>query len=273
MSKSRPNSTSLTYMSGAEPRLLRGNHRLGVLMVHGFVGTPAEILPLTMAVAAEGYTVLSVRLSGHGTHVRDMQHTRWMDWVMDVADGLHILSGLCDEIVLCGFSMGGTLSLLTAAHHPQIKAVIAIESPLRMLPEWLIAPLQLLSLLLPAIAPLPVVRPFMSIGKREEINQMIAASIGYHQFATRGFAEILKLLRYTRQQLATVTAPALLIHSRADDVVDFANVKLIQEGISSTNIQTLYLEKSLHNVILGPEAPQVIQAVVSFLHQCEEGKA
>jgi len=260
-------------MTGAEPRLIRGNHRLGVLLVHGFVGTPTEILPLTMAVAAEGYTVLSVRLSGHGTHVRDMQHTRWTDWVMDVEDGLHILSGLCDEIVLCGFSMGGTLSLLTAARHPQIKGVITIESPLRVLPEWLIAPLQLLSLLLPVIDPLPVVKPFLSIGKREEIDQMITASIGYHQFATRGFAEILKLLRYTRQQLSSVTAPALLIHSRADDVADFANVKLIQEGISSTNIQTLYLEKSLHNVIFGPEAPQVIQAVVSFLHQCEEGKA
>ena len=273
MSMHQPTPANLSYMPGAEPRLVLGKRRIGVLLVHGFVGTPAEIQPLIDSVAAEGYTVLSVRLSGHGTHVRDMQHTRWTDWVMDVEDGLQILSGLCDEIVLCGFSMGGTLSLLTAARHLQVKAVIAIESPLRMLPEWLVVPLHLLSFLLPVIDPLPIVKPFMSIGKREEIDQMIAASIGYHQFATRGFAEILKLLRYARKHMASVTAPALLIHSKSDDVVDFANVNLIAESISSTSIQTLFLEKSRHNVILGPEAPLVIQAVVSFLHQCEEGEA
>ena len=272
MSNYQPTPARLTYMSGAEPRLIQGKRRIGVLLVHGFVGTPAEIQPLTDAVAAEGFTTLSLRLSGHGTHVRDMQYTRWTDWVMDVDDGLNILSCLCDEIILCGFSMGGTLCLITAARHPQIKAVITIESPLRMQQEWMITPLQLLSLILPVINPLPFIKHLLPKSKKQEITQMITASIGYHQFATRGFAEILKLLRYSRRQVASIIAPALLIHSKLDDVVDFANVNLIAESISSTSIQTMYLENSRHNVILGPEASQVIQTVISFLHQCEEGE-
>ena len=60
--------------------------RHGVLLIHGFTGLPAELRLLGEYLNARGFTVLAIRLAGHGTTVEDlsrMEHEEWMDSVRD----------------------------------------------------------------------------------------------------------------------------------------------------------------------------------------------
>ena len=54
--------------SGAEPFLLPGGSK-GVLLIHGFTGSPSEMILLGNYLYRQGYTVLGVRLAGHGKTV------------------------------------------------------------------------------------------------------------------------------------------------------------------------------------------------------------
>ena len=49
----------------------------GVLLIHGFTGLPAELLLMGEFLNKQGFTVLGVRLAGHGTTVEDMSHMTW----------------------------------------------------------------------------------------------------------------------------------------------------------------------------------------------------
>ncbi len=92
-------------MAGAEPFLLPGGEQ-GVLLVHGFTGSPSEMRLLGEYLNGQGYTVLAPRLAGHGTRVEEMITTGWPMWYENVEDAYHLLSGLCPDITAVGLSMG-----------------------------------------------------------------------------------------------------------------------------------------------------------------------
>ena len=66
-------------VAGAEPYSAAGGST-GVLVLHGFTGSPYSMRPLAEAFAAAGLTVELPRLPGHGTSVEDMSAYRFDDW-------------------------------------------------------------------------------------------------------------------------------------------------------------------------------------------------
>ena len=57
----------MQVIDGAKTFLLEGSNRKAVLLIHGYTGTPSEMLPLGNYLNQLGYTVLCRRLPGHGT--------------------------------------------------------------------------------------------------------------------------------------------------------------------------------------------------------------
>ena len=67
------------HLVGAEPFFLPGG-RHGVLLIHGFTGLPAELRLLGAYLNERGFTVLAIRLAGHGTTVEDLSRMEHEDW-------------------------------------------------------------------------------------------------------------------------------------------------------------------------------------------------
>ena len=59
-------------MAGAEPFFLPGRSE-GVLLLHGFTGSPSEMKLYGAYLQQCGYTVLAIRLAGHGTSPEDLE--------------------------------------------------------------------------------------------------------------------------------------------------------------------------------------------------------
>src|SRR4051812_28032023 len=77
-------------LPGAESFFLPGGPT-GVLLLHGFTSSPAEVRPLGDFLAAQGYTVYSPLLAGHGTAPEDLRGTTWRDWVASAEAGEEVL--------------------------------------------------------------------------------------------------------------------------------------------------------------------------------------
>jgi carboxylesterase len=90
---------------GAEPWSSDGD-ATGVLVLHGFTGSPASMRPWGEALAAEGWTVRVPRLPGHGTTWQEMNRTRWEDWYGECERGLRELTSRCDRVFVAGLSTG-----------------------------------------------------------------------------------------------------------------------------------------------------------------------
>ena len=53
---------------------------VGVLVLHGFTGSPQTVRPWAEHLAAAGLTVRAPLLAGHGAGWRELSATGWTDW-------------------------------------------------------------------------------------------------------------------------------------------------------------------------------------------------
>ena len=74
--------TDHKIMPGCEPVFREGN-KTGVLLLHGFTGSPYEMKELGAHLEEKGYTVSIPLLKGHGTTPGDLIGCNWYDWFED----------------------------------------------------------------------------------------------------------------------------------------------------------------------------------------------
>ena len=118
---------------GAEPYSATGDAR-GALVLHGFTGNPQSMRGLALALADAGYTVEMPLLPGHGTDIADMVPTRWPHWCEAADDAFTALAARCDAVAVVGLSMGASLAVWLAEHHPEVAA-LSVVNPLVTPPD------------------------------------------------------------------------------------------------------------------------------------------
>ena len=238
-------------LKGAEPFLLKGGPR-GVLLVHGFTGSPGEMRLLGEHLARLDYTVLAVRLPGHGTVVQDMEPTIWRHWYGAVVDGWHLLGGLCKEINVVGLSMGGLLSLKLAAEYP-LHRLVALSAPIYLANRQV--PL------------LPLYRMFRRFVPKKQRGYDVErdSSAGYDQTPLSGRSSLLDLIELVKLDLPRIHCPTLLIQSRREHTVRPESATYIHDHLGAAEKELFWLEKSGHVVTLDIEREIVFQQVSGFL--------
>jgi carboxylesterase len=240
---------------GAEPFMIKGGP-IGCLLLHGFTGTPGEMLPLAHSLAEDGYTVLVPRLFGHATHPDDMLRARWWDWIASAEDGLNLLKGCSERQVVMGLSMGGVLSLLLAARHP-IEAVFSFSTPYNIADSRI--------KLIPWIYWL---MPKQPKGKSDWHNlEVYKHHIDYPYFPTKSVTQLMKLLKVMRQELPAVKAPAFFGQSHGDFTVPPESMDYLSSHVSSKTIENLWVEASGHVIIKDLEKEKVFSAAKKFLQK------
>ncbi len=240
----------------AEPYFFPGN-KTGCLMIHGFTGSPTETRWMGEFLAAQGYTVLGVRLAGHGTKPEDLNRARWQDWLANVEDGWQLLQGATERIFVIGLSMGGVLALSLAAKYPA-AGVVTMSTPYELDPDPRLRFAKLISLFI----------PYQKKGRRVVREpEVYDWHVNYSVNPVRAGVELYRLLVHMRAELAKVTAPTLLIHSHADRAVPIDNMAKIFENLASEDKTMIDIQESQHLITLEPERDEVYQAAANFIQR------
>jgi carboxylesterase len=111
----------------------------GALLVHGFMGTPAEMRGVGEQLAFHGWTTHAPLLPGFGPDVRSLGEKRVADWQNAIQTEWLALRRFHQPCVLVGYSMGGALAL-TMAQALQPDAIVLIAPFTRFesqLAHWL----------------------------------------------------------------------------------------------------------------------------------------
>ncbi len=105
----------------------------GVLLLHGLSDSPYSLRQMGHRFHAEGYTVVWLRLPGHGTCPRALADVSWGDWTSAVkvaVCGLREKLPADAPLILAGYSNGGALSVdyalaaLDDASLPAVQAMV-----------------------------------------------------------------------------------------------------------------------------------------------------
>lgn len=105
------------------------------LLIHGFLGTPAEWRPIGLALRERGHRVLAPLLPGFGARLEELPRVRLEDWVAELRRAADKLDSFHSSIVV-GFSLGGALALILAAQHQPSHLVLLAPFSRLPLPVW-----------------------------------------------------------------------------------------------------------------------------------------
>ena len=243
-------------ISGAEPFFFHGSKKLGVLLVHGYSGSPAEVRELGERLyKQEKYTVLGVLLPGHGTDPHALEHTKWEDWYLAVQAGVRQLQKTCQRVVVIGMSMGSLLTLNAAAEF-NLDAIVVMSTPIYLY-DWRVHFLWVAK------------RLGWSVHKGSRvINADKRFNVAYDCLPIEGVRQTWKLISYCKKHVLTkVKAPCLIVQSKADHTVRPLSARYIYQRIASTVKRIYFLEHSRHVVTLYQEREALMTEIIKFIKE------
>ena len=241
------------YLAGGEPFFHHGG-KDGVLLIHGFTGSPSEMKGLGNHLAHRGYTVLAPRLAGHSTCPSDLRRTTWQDWVASAEDGIFLLRGECERIHLIGLSVGAIIAFYLAARHP-VASVISMNGGLFVRRDWRLQFLPLLQF----------IYPYM---KKAQPLSVMPERIRYATRPVRSIREVLTFMSETRRILPQLSVPVCLMQSRKDKIIPPRNLELLAELLGENVQARFWFEESGHVLSAGCEKELVWQRTADFLARC-----
>ena len=68
-----------------------------------------------------------------------------------------------------------------------------------------------------------------------------------------------------------MTVPVLLLHSRVDHTVEPINSQIVREGLASTDVTDIELERSYHVATLDYDAELIFTSSVEFIEKVTAG--
>ena len=232
------------------------NARIGVLLVHGFTGTPASMRPWAHYLQDLGYAVSVPLMPGHGTKWQDLNETLWPSWPAKVQQELDDLRNKCDQVFIAALSMGCGNSLYVAAQNQEKISGLILVNPMIHIPgvqirfAWLISRFQ---------------KSRASVG--DDIKKPGVTEWGYDALPLRGVAELYKYLKRARSALKQVKTPTLVFHSVEDHVLPVSNTEIIMNEIAAQDKQRIELVNSYHVATLDYDAEVIFENSRLFIEE------
>jgi len=228
----------------------------GVLLIHGFSASPAQMRRLGAALSGRGHTVLGICLPGHGTHITDMERSDWVQWLQAAREGVHRLAKSCTQIFVAGLSMGGALSLILAGELP-VAGVIPIAAPMRLFDPFF-----------------PYARVVKLFIRYREHRNYDPDNIAYHVTPVRKVEDLRKLMRMAEKGLPRIECPMLIVQGLLDRTVKPKSAQIIYDNaVNCPYRQILYLENSPHVCTYAPEFDKLSSNIIRFIEKAQRHHA
>ncbi|MBW9206261.1 alpha/beta fold hydrolase [Mumia sp. zg.B53] len=226
----------------------------GVLLLHGFTGSPASMAPWGRHLADRGFTVRVPRLPGHGTTWQELNRTRWDDWYAEADRTLSELRGRCEHVAVAGLSMGGALALRLAEQRPDDLDAVVLVNPAVTIADRRLAALPVVRHLVPSLA-----------GIGNDIKKSGVEESGYDRTPLHALWSQTRLWADVRANLHKVSQPLLMFRSAEDHVVDPSSGRLILAGVSSAVAVEVVLTDSYHVATLDNDAERIWSESADFI--------
>lgn len=255
-----------------KPLNQKGNGNSGVLLIHGFEGSPFEMKELADYLSNLDFNIVAPLLPGHGTSVDDLIKTDFSDWYSHIEKDFLKLRSVCSNVYVIGISLGGLLALKLAERH-ELGAVITISSPVFFNRyyngKWIMTDYRLFFSGL-----LSFFQKKVRINRKSDTD--ICPWEGYENYlAINCIHSIKRNIPLVRTNLHKINCPACLIHAINDHTVPIENLYYIFHNVSSLEKRAFSFfipnELSTNHVLTTHTIvkDRVFTYILQFIKDCE----
>ena len=242
-----------------------GSGPRGALLLHGFAGTPPELRRLGEHLAANGWRCRAPALAGHALTPEDLERTTWSEWAASAREALDELETECEQVVVAGQSMGGTMALHLAARDDRVQAVATLAAPV-WLKDWRLR-------LLPVAKHLvrwDVAGDDVDLFWPEAVHELHS----YGRRPTRAIRQLDLFCQTVRRELPLVRQPVLVMHGGRDRVIDPRNAADIERGlVCSAAVERHMYPRSGHGMSVDVDREDINARVLQWFDRFVPAKA
>lgn len=231
-----------------------GGRSIGVLVQHGFTGSPWSVRGWAEHLSERGYAVDVPLLPGHGTSWQELNRTGWDEWYAEVRQAFDRLRAANDVVVVAGLSLGGALVLRLAADRPEDVAGVLLVNPAVNTTRMDVKALPVLKWVVPA---------FPAIAN--DIKKSGVDERAYPKTPLKAAHSMMQGWRSLRADLNRVTAPLLYFRSTEDHVVDPSSSTIILSSVASGDVQERMLANSYHVATMDNDAETIYAESADFV--------
>lgn len=251
-----------TKSLGGEPFFMKASkskrREIGILLIHGFPASPAEMKPLGEFLHSEGFTVYGVRLKGHGTSPCDLEQTPWGKCIESIEQGYKVLSIKCKKIVVIGFSIGAVIALdLAGQLRKNICCVVSISASIE------VEGIDSLSLIVSAQME-KFIRLIPGVKAKYIEWETDSPEINYRSVPLQRLVDIKNYIERVKGNLKEITGPMMIIQAIQDPLVKQHSAEFVYETISSKNKKIYWYDSDKH-IIVTPDCLEVYKNILSFI--------
>jgi carboxylesterase len=241
-------------MEWNEP-LYREGSNVGVLLLHGFTGSPRSLQEFGLTLADAGLTVALPLLSGHGTEPQALARTRRADWQRDAEYAYEWLRARTDSVFVVGLSMGGALALWMAENHARLAGVVTVNACIRLPRERTMRILGTCGV------------PRFVTGVGNDIKRHGADEGAYKRVSTRAARELALLMDEVRRGLDRVRCPVLIVSSDEDHVVPPPYQRELHRSLGCPEKELVTLPDSYHVATMDNERKRIFSDTLGFIRR------
>ena len=242
-----------------EPAWVSGNRKVGVLILHGYTSGPLQNVELQTFLYNHHIASYAMRFPGHGTTTEDLKKQNLEDWLEAIKKPLAFLKLRCDEVYVYGVCAGGSMALITAEQHPEIKGIL-LQAPFVKCGDsrfYTLTPI------------IPVADFFgIELGQAYVDIGMNTRHYCYPYNTLRSNFQILKSTAMVRRQISNIKVPILSIHSPLDPVADPESELYLGYASNAPFIKILWYGTE-HTPLIHPNA-DIYQEILTFLQAPSE---
>lgn len=229
------------YYSGAE---------VGIVLCHGFNGTPQSMQYIGEKLSMHGYTVSIPRLHGHGTHYEDLETSTYKEWIAGLQSAYDNLRQQCEKVFVVGQSMGGALTLQIAANNP-VDGIFLINAAVTDVSYKESVTKQKLERYL--------------VEGEPDIKKSSVFEITYDKVPLRSVHELLDLMEETKMLVSSIKCPTVIFKSATDHVVPPTNSAFIFEQVNTLNKNMITLQNSYHVASMDNDAHLIVDKIHFYI--------
>jgi carboxylesterase len=267
------------YTFLAEAR--EGWENVGILMLHGFMGSPVSSRDMAKYLSEQGITVHCPLLPGHGNLPYKIHGYGKEDWLAEAEEGWHTIDEMCEQIFIIGHSMGAVEAAYLANKYKDVCGLILL-APLYDVPDWRIKMASFGRYVMPWFYPLKrkEVDREIFVGRVKDFDPSIDTDDPELQDwlveATRlpmdGIDEMRKMGKLGRKLWPKIHQPVLIFQGGNDPAVNTGNTEKLFQKLSATDKEMRFFPQAGHELMrpVEPIHMKVWQKIVEFIEDHSE---
>lgn len=238
-----------------------GHGNTACLLIHGFGCGPIQMRELGENLCRWGFTARGILLPGHCKDMGGFSSAPHHEWIAKVESEYYQLKRAHRKVIVIGFSLGALLALQLAINDPPEKLIL-MGTPLYIIRRYLPIPFVI-----------RICKKFLKQVKtrKRRCYMESEAYTGYlHQPADTHFSipalyGLTEVITAVVPGLTEVRSPALVIHSKKDQLAAPAGARRVMKCLGSGDKRLVWLERSHHLMMYDKEKDMVFRTIQEFI--------